>query len=345
MWRLPRWAPWLVIGTVAGCHLISGLAGVEPNESGNATTSSTSDGGDNSGAAGPGGSPIGGEGGIGGTGGAGDECSDPADCPGEDTTCAFRTCDDNICGSGLASKGTECTEDGGELCDGMGNCVPGGCIDRQKNGNETDIDCGGDECLGCGEDQDCLIATDCETLFCDSAAGSTCQKCSSGTDCEGLADHYCNVAGFCKPKKALGLPCNTTEACLSSYCFDMVCCDADCSGSCDLCNGGGGECKPIGVGKPGEPSCTPYVCDGASGECPDMCTDDANCIAADYCDTQTNTCEPKKGQSESCGAPNECINNYCVDDTCCAEFECADKCMACNVAGLEGDCAPIPGCT
>ena len=124
----------------------------------------------------------------------------------------------------------------------------------------------------------------------------------------------------------------------------MVCCDSDCSGNCDTCNGGGGECKPIGGGQLGDPSCTPYLCDGASGDCPTSCVDDGHCVVTGYCD-DASVCQPtKKDVGESCGAINECVTNYCVDDICCSAFECADACMACNVAGFEGDCTAIPDC-
>jgi hypothetical protein len=54
-------------------------------------------------------------------------CLAPTDCPGADTTCAFRSCTNGACGTQLAAAGTKCTENGGNLCDGKGACVT--CLD------------------------------------------------------------------------------------------------------------------------------------------------------------------------------------------------------------------------
>ncbi len=35
-----------------------------------------------------------------------------------------------------------------------------------KNGNETDVDCGGGTCPGCGPGRDCLVASDCASNMC-----------------------------------------------------------------------------------------------------------------------------------------------------------------------------------
>ncbi len=112
---------------------------------------------------------AGGTGGAGGDGGSGG-CTTPEDCLGGDTTCRYRTCDGGVCGTEDAAAGTDCTESGGQFCDGNGNCVEcltesdcptgeqcnqngecvgGGCADDEKNGDETDVDCGGGTCPPC----------------------------------------------------------------------------------------------------------------------------------------------------------------------------------------------------
>jgi len=52
------------------------------------------------------------------------ECNAPVDCPGEDSTCAYRTCTLNTCGVDFAPTDTPC--EGGGSCDGAGICVPPG---------------------------------------------------------------------------------------------------------------------------------------------------------------------------------------------------------------------------
>ena len=61
---------------------------------------------------------------------------------------------------------------------GASDGSPGTCNDGRKNGNETDIDCGG-SCRGCVAGSTCIAATDCETAACDA---NVCRaaSCSNG---------------------------------------------------------------------------------------------------------------------------------------------------------------------
>lgn len=77
--------------------------------------------------------------------------ADNADLPNDN-----KVCTDDICTNGVASNppvpfGTVCTENGGEFCDGKDACVAASCTDGAKNGDETDVDCGGATCPACGQ--------------------------------------------------------------------------------------------------------------------------------------------------------------------------------------------------
>lgn len=85
---------------------------------GGATTTSTTPG---SGAGPASSSSSGGQGGSGAGGSV--DCDSAEDCPGNDTTCQQRTCESEQCGVDFAGEGTACTESGGDICDGEGNCV------------------------------------------------------------------------------------------------------------------------------------------------------------------------------------------------------------------------------
>jgi MYXO-CTERM domain-containing protein len=50
-----------------------------------------------------------------------------------------------------------------------------------------------------------------------------------------------------------------------------------------------GTCQPLPQGSAGEPTCLPYVCDGAGGTCPTQCTSDAQCTGTAKCNN--GTCE------------------------------------------------------
>lgn len=41
------------------------------------------------------------------------------------------------------------------------------CADGQKNGTESDTDCGGSKCDPCGAGDSCVVATDCDSNMCD----------------------------------------------------------------------------------------------------------------------------------------------------------------------------------
>ncbi len=84
--------------------------------------------------------------------------SDFAGCP----------CDDGRCGVGLR-------------CSEINQCQPLACSDGSRNGDETDVDCGG-SCTPCTEGSSCLTAADCESLACDDGACLAIGNCLVKTD-------------------------------------------------------------------------------------------------------------------------------------------------------------------
>ena len=60
------------------------------------------------------------------------------------------------------------------------------CTDGVKNGNETDVDCGGGTCPRCATGKTCGTRNDCASARCE---GGTCQTCQNpNTDCGTDAD-------------------------------------------------------------------------------------------------------------------------------------------------------------
>ena len=92
---------------------------------------------------------------------------------------------------------------------------PGPCADGVRNGNESDIDCGG-TCLRCVNDKFCGTRDDCQTALCTSGR---CVSCTTDTSCNGDINGKC----FCQ-QTANGGP----KACISNAPSTLV-------SSCTLC--------------------------------------------------------------------------------------------------------------
>lgn len=57
------------------------------------------------------------------------------------------------------------------------------CTDGIKNGDETDVDCGG-SCPRCAAGKSCQTRDDCQSAICEGPSGfKTCQTCTPGTQC------------------------------------------------------------------------------------------------------------------------------------------------------------------
>ncbi|PKN32030.1 MAG: hypothetical protein CVU63_20875, partial [Deltaproteobacteria bacterium HGW-Deltaproteobacteria-20] len=116
---------------------------------------------------------------------------DDTDILDDGTLCTVNTCTNGTAGVSNAVLRATCSDSGGTLCDGNGNCVEcidgtdctsgvctsnecqaATCGDSVENGNETDVDCGGGTCDPCEVTESCLVAADCESGGC---TGNVCQ--------------------------------------------------------------------------------------------------------------------------------------------------------------------------
>jgi hypothetical protein len=77
------------------------------------------------------------------------------------------------CGGGRCpgcSLGQNCQYDGdcaSNACDGIDRtCVSAQCSDHHQDGNETDVDCGGNDCAGCALGNKCKTSSDCASGIC-----------------------------------------------------------------------------------------------------------------------------------------------------------------------------------
>lgn len=208
---------------------------------------------------GPGGS--GGSGGTGGSGTAGNgmvTCATVQDCPNV-TICTTMKCVEGSCIAGFVPPELPC--DDNRVCDGAGSCVRCvtnndcdgigaacenneclSCSDGIKNGDETDVDCGGPKCNPCGASP-CTLMSDCfagyycvDGFCCDALCTGVCKACNlpgsvgtcstvpNGSEDPGTCDttEACiGIGGGCALKD--GQPCQKNIECLSALCVMGTC--------------------------------------------------------------------------------------------------------------------------
>lgn len=70
------------------------------------------------------------------------------------------------------------------------------CTDGRKNGNETDIDCGGSSCLACADGRACNTGTDCSSGVCNSGI---CQAPTCTDQVKNGNETGVDCGGSCKP--------------------------------------------------------------------------------------------------------------------------------------------------
>ncbi|MBI5542723.1 MAG: hypothetical protein HY901_02465, partial [Deltaproteobacteria bacterium] len=300
------------------------------------------------------------------TGGVAQVVDDASDPTSDDNACTSDTCQGGqnmhapaagscqdgaakVCGDpagSLAGKCVECNADqdcaGGKVCDPAhktGTCVAPECDDGAKDGDETDVDCGG-SCAACPRGYACENAADCQSGFC---SALKCAPCADDSHCD--SGRFCDVAGggICQPDKAGGGACEAAAQCESGHCADGVCCDSQCEGACQACSaakkgeGADGVCGSIQVGTDPDDECEAEpasscgqtgLCNGA-GACASHGTSTvcvpASCAAA--------TAQPER----SCDGAGTCVEKAPVS---CGLLACNSAGTACLVT-----CAQDLDCT
>ena len=316
-----------VVAVAAGCTSILGYGDIEVRGGGGqgATTATGSEGGTGGAGANSGGSAA-----IGGAGGQGGStaCWLPSDCPGEDTTCATRTCDEGSCGAQYAKRGTTCTEGPGDTCNGLGACV---------------------YALGhvCNDGDECATGICVDGVCCNVGCNGLCETCSSGTcsPVSAYADPDAECVGT-----ALG--CDGARACAGcGFALDPP--GGTCPAACTSCTGndtcvigcqGADSCRAAIISCPVGWRCE-VQCNGANS-CRDSmigCPPNHDCVVT--CDAYASSCDslqlycPEKGRCGiACFGSSDCSDStvYCGDNECLANcyfgtgsspnLLCADSC-------------------
>jgi hypothetical protein len=188
-----------------------------------------------------------------------------------------------------------------------GSCAEPSCDDSVRNGDESDVDCGGG-CEPCGNGLACELPADCASEVCDDAdCGPELDACCQAPSCDDGVQNGNETATDCGAapcgRCAEGAPCTRGGQCASNVCAAGVC--------AELCDDGarnGNESGPD--------------CGGSEVGCP-RCDD-----------------------GQPCGADADCASGSCDDGVCvsCSDgFENADE-GGVDCGGSEPGCPACPRC-
>ncbi len=243
------------------------------------------------------------------------------------------------------------------------------CTNGIKDGDETDVDCGGSCTAKCPDTKDCTKSTDCQSGVCtnqkcvpapatcsngqkdgqetDVDCGDGCPACADGKDC--LHGTDCQ-SGVCTNQKCVPAP-NPEPSCTDGKQNGSET-DVDCGGSCSKC-GIGKRCN-------GNVDCASNFCNGgicASQNLP-SCTNNVQDGQETDIDCGGGSCA-KCADGKNCNGPSDCVSNDCSGGKCVTpqqqqascfdhvkngtetDIDCGGNCQACNIGqqcAVGGDC-------
>jgi len=163
---------------------------------------------------------------------------------------------------------------------------------------------------------------------CDAVVDNGCGPCQSDADCYAFDQPAtCNDASTCQGSRQEGV-CDVSQLCVPALVDD----DSACAGLPSS------DCGPY----PGI-ACTADLDQPAdqASLCSSSCAADAECDTTGHCDETQNVCLQDFPQGFGCLASSDCSSDFCVDGVCCSS-SCTGTCFACDVAGNDGTCTPVP---
>jgi hypothetical protein len=168
----------------------------------------------------------------------------------EDGTETDVDCGGNACPPCAVGKGcdipSDCDPANGSACESF-TCAVATCSDFEKDGLETDVDCGGGICPACSDRQACTQDRDCTSGSCAAGVcvGSGCTDGTrdgheTGIDCGGIDCAPCAPGGGC----ATSHDCAGRGACTGGVCNAPTCADGIFNGTETDRDCGGSSCSP-----------------------------------------------------------------------------------------------------
>jgi hypothetical protein len=219
-------------------------------------------------------------------------CTKPADCP------------SRICTAGV--------------------CAAPSPTDGVKNGDETDVDCGGTKAPKCDALKTCKVAGDCSTGVClDKGQGLMCQPAAPDDGVKNGDETDVDCGGTKAPK------CADTKACKSrSDCTSDVCTANACVAPAPADGVQNGMETDIDCGGPAAPRCADLLKCKVAGDCTSSVCTGLVCQAPTPTDLVKNGTEtdvdcggvgnPKCGVDKTCALHADCQSDGCAYNGKCA---------------------------
>ncbi len=283
--------------------------------------------------------------------GTGAKCGNNTDCQSQQCStkgvCVTTACDDGKISAGEADVdcggvcGTPCLV--GKQCKGGADCaslvcasvslacVATPCLDEIKDGNETDIDCGGICTTKCALQKGCKLDGDCKSGFCDGAqcVATACETKKldgdeTGIDCGGSCAKKCDVGVGCKLDKDCGSGFCDAKAnkCVATQCEDNHIdpgeTDVDCGGACQKA-----KACALDQGCKDGADCASGIC-SAAGKCVKTTCDDGKLTADETGIDCGGACAQKCTAGQGCKANTDCDAGFCSAKNLCVGGACED---------------------
>ena len=203
------------------------------------------------------------------------------------------------------------------------------CDDGKKDGDETDVDCGGSCATKCADTKGCKLADDCQSAICESGTCKAAPTCTDKTTNGDETDVDCG--GSCTADCADGKSCKVDGDCISNICDAGACkpaptctdstvngteTDVDCGGSCPIGCATGKKCK-VGA------DCQSGFCDGGVCALPVSCTDST--VNGTETDVDCGgSCPIACATGKKCKIGADCQSGLCESGICKAGPSCTD---------------------
>ena len=128
----------------------------------------------------------------------------------------------NLCAEGkMCNETTDCSSG---FCNEDNECAIPTCNDNVKNQDESNVDCGGNNCDKCEDSTECNVDSDCSSGSCSFGVCSEPEACSDGAltgtetdvDCGGACPTKCQLGNSC----SLGSDCRSGLECAAGKCSE-----------------------------------------------------------------------------------------------------------------------------